>query len=155
MSDGLIASWDWRWPTATEVLWGVGLFVLTAGLSLAVTAWIFINLPANYFVGPQSPAFWSDRHPFLRWFGRPGKNIVGGFLVILGIILALPGVPGQGILTILIGLMFLDIPGKRRMEQRLVALPRVSDAINRLRRRFGRAELEVDPKPDNETPRIR
>jgi hypothetical protein len=79
---------------------------------------------------------------------------VGGFLVILGIILALPGVPGQGILTILIGLMFLDIPGKRRMEQRLVALPRVSSAINRLRRRFGRPELEFDPKPDNEIPRI-
>jgi hypothetical protein len=108
---------------------------------VAATAWVFVNLPADYFVGPKSPAFWSNRHPFLRWFGRVGKNLLGGLLVIVGIILSIPGVPGQGILTILIGLMFVDLPGKRRLEQRLVQRPRILAVINNLRRRYGRPDL--------------
>lgn len=139
----------WHWPTWTEIGIGVGLFVLTAGLSLAVTAWILIRLPANYFAGPTAPAFWSDRHPVLRWFGRAGKNIVGGLLVIIGVILSLPGVPGQGLLTILIGLLFLDIPGKRKLEQRFVRHPRILSAVNSLRRRGGAPELQFDDSPNS------
>ena len=40
-----------------------------------------------------------------------GKNMAGVLLVVLGILLSLPGVPGQGILTILLGIMLLDFPG--------------------------------------------
>lgn len=135
----------WHWPTWADIGIGVGLFILTAGLSLAVTAWILIRLPANYFVGPTAPAFWSDRHPILQWFGRAGKNLLGAALIIIGIVLSLPGVPGQGLLTILIGLLFLDIPGKRKLEQRLVRQPRILAAVNALRRRGGAGELRFDP----------
>jgi len=141
-------SWTWRWPSNEEIAWGVGLFVLTAGLSVLVTGWIFVNLPPDYFRGPTAPPFWNNRHPFLRWFGRVGKNLLGAILVIVGIILALPGVPGQGVLTILIGVMFLDIPGKRKLEQRLVQWPRVLGTINALRRRFRRPELVFDSTSD-------
>jgi hypothetical protein len=41
----------------------------------------------------------------------------------MGIILALPGVPGQGILTVLIGVMLLEFPGKRRLERAIVGRP--------------------------------
>jgi hypothetical protein len=141
-------SWTWRWPSNEEIAWGVGLFVLTAGLSVLVTGWILVNLPPDYFRGPTAPPFWNTRHPFLRWFGRVGKNLLGAILVIVGIILALPGVPGQGVLTILIGVMFLDIPGKRKLEQRLVQWPRVLGTINALRRRFRRPELVFDSTSD-------
>ena len=56
-------------------------------------------------------------------------------------VLTLPGVPGQGMLTILIGLMLLDVPGKRRLERRIVGRRRILQAINRLRKRFGRPPL--------------
>ena len=135
----------WWLPTWPELAIGAGLFVLTAAISLIVTGWILIRLPADYFAGPSAPALWGDRHPILRWAGRIGKNVLGGVLVILGIILSLPGVPGQGLLTILIGLMFLDIPGKRRLEQRLVRQPRVLNVVNGLRRRYGRPELQFNP----------
>lgn len=138
------AGWIWHWPTWTEIGIGAAIFVLTAAISLAVTAWILIRLPADYFVGPKSPDFWGDRHPVLRWLGSVGKNILGGLLVIVGIVLSLPGVPGQGLLTILIGLLFLDIPGKRKLEQRFVRQPRILSAINSLRRRGGAAELQID-----------
>ena len=149
---GLVGTggWHWRRPTGPEVALGVGLFMLTAGLSLIVTAWILVQLPTDYFVGPTAPAFWSHRHPILRSFGRIAKNLLGTLLVIAGIIMALPGVPGQGILTILIGVIFLDIPGKRKLEQRLVQRPRVLAAVNRLRQRFHRPSLVFDATPGGE-----
>jgi len=53
-------------------------------------------------------------------------------LVVLGIIMALPGVPGPGILTIVLGVMLLNFPGKRRLERWLIRRPMVLSAMNRL-----------------------
>ena len=64
----------------------------------------------------------------------------------LGILLSLPLVPGQGLLTILIGLLLINFPGKRRLERKLVRRPKVLQFINRIRSRFGQASLVVDPR---------
>ena len=72
------------------------------------------------------------------------KNMLGVALVILGIIMSLPGVPGQGLLTILLGLMLLDLPGKRGWEQKLVKRPKVLQTINQLRGKFGKPPLVLD-----------
>ena len=53
------------------------------------------------------------------------KNLVGGILVGLGVLLAPPGVPGPGILMMLIGVVLLDFPGKRRLEQWLINRPTI------------------------------
>jgi hypothetical protein len=141
--------WEFHWPTLPEVALGVVLFVVLAAASVLVTGGILFRLPANYFAGDKPPPMWVDRHPVIRWLGNVGKNVLGVLLVVLGIILSLPGVPGQGLLTILIGLMFLDIPGKRRLEQKLVRRPRVLTVINRLRQARGRGPLvfEEDEAP--------
>ena len=80
----------------------------------------------------------------LRVVGVVGKNLLGVVLVIVGVILSLPGVPGQGLLTILLGVMLLDLPGKRRMEQWLVSRPNVLRFVNKLRERYGRPPLVVE-----------
>jgi hypothetical protein len=72
------------------------------------------------------------------------KNLLGLGLVALGLLLSLPGIPGQGLLTGLIGIMLLDFPGKRRLERKLVGMPRVLAAINRLRHRYGKVPLVLD-----------
>ena len=61
--------------------------------------------------------------------------------------------PGQGILSILIGLSLLEFPGKRRFEAKLVGQPKVFQAINALRKRFDRAPLVVHAHPSGDTPR--
>ena len=58
--------------------------------------------------------------------------------------LAMLVLPGQGLLTILIGLMLLDFPGKRRLERRIVARPAILAMLNRMRARRGRDPLRVD-----------
>jgi hypothetical protein len=61
----------------------------------------------------------------------------------VGIVLAIPGVPGQGALTILVGVLLLDIPGKHKLLVRIVRRPRLLRLINRLRKRYGKPPLLV------------
>lgn len=139
-----LAESHWRLPTWTEMTLGAVLFFAFAAISLFLTGWILIRLPPDYFIGPVAPAFWNNRSPAIRLLGRIMRNLIGVALVILGIILSLPGVPGQGLLTILIGLMCLDLPGKRKLEQWLISRPRIFNAVNRLRARYGKPPLEMD-----------
>ena len=119
---------------------GLGVFAGTTVLSLAVVAVVLVRLPATYFQDESVPLM-ATRHPVVRWCALILKNILGFFLVALGLLLSLPGVPGQGLLTALIGVMLLDFPGKRRLERRLVSRPRLLAAINALRARFGKTAL--------------
>ena len=120
---------------------GIVLFVGTLLLSLAVVSIVLVKIPPDYFNESHPRDLWTGRNPGIRLVGIVGKNILGALLVALGIVLSIPGVPGQGILTILLGVMLLDIPGKRRLEHRLVSRPNVLRAINKLRRRFGKPNL--------------
>ncbi len=129
------------WPS---VLLGVLLFLVTFAISLAIVSFIMVNIPSDYFRKDRPRELWSDRHPAVRFLGVFVKNLLGVVLVVLGILMSIPGVPGQGILTILLGIMLLDFPGKRDLEHRLVSRPRVLNAINKLRRRFGKDGLVLD-----------
>ena len=46
--------------------------------------------------------------------------------------------PGQGVLTIVVGMLLFDFPGKFRLERWLVTRPTVWRSINWLRERAGR-----------------
>jgi hypothetical protein len=129
--------------TVTErVLWGVGLFAASSLVSLAAVTAVLVSLPPGYF-RDDAPATPWPRSPVLRGLWKVAKNVLGLALVGLGLLLSLPGVPGQGILTVLIGLILLDFPGKRALERRLVTRPAVLHAINRLRARFNRPPMEL------------
>ncbi|MDQ2922125.1 MAG: hypothetical protein M3R52_11015 [Acidobacteriota bacterium] len=120
------------------------LFLVTFAFSLAVVSFILVKIPATYFQKDHPRDFWSNRHPSIRYLGMFAKNVLGVLLVALGIVMSIPGVPGQGILTILLGIMLLDFPGKRSMENKLVSRPQVFKAINKLRHRFGKPSLVLD-----------
>jgi hypothetical protein len=129
------------------VLFCIGFFG-----SIAFVSWVVVRMPVTYFQTGHNHVFLPERHPILRWTGRIVKNLVGVLLVGIGIILSLPGVPGQGILTILIGVMLLDFPGKRWLEQKLVSRPMVFRAVNRLRERWGRPPFVLDSSPPEKVP---
>ena len=127
-----------------SVLLGIVLFLLTFSLSLGIVSYILVGIPADYFKPDNPRKILPNHHRAIRSLVIVLRNILGAFLVALGIVLSLPGVPGQGILTILMGIMLLDFPGKRGLEYRLVSRPKVRDAINKLRRKFGKPELILD-----------
>ena len=52
--------------------------------------------------------------------------------------------PGQGLLTILIGLMLISFPGKRGLERRIVGRPTILRILNGMRARRSLPPLIVD-----------
>jgi len=129
---------NWNYLLGFALLW-----VAAFAASLVAITVLLVRLPPDYFLNSHRRELWIDRHRVIRWSGLILKNATGLFLVALGLVLSVPGIPGQGVLTALIGLMLLDFPGKRQLEQRLLARPRVYLAINKLRRRFGREPLII------------
>lgn len=130
--------------TWQRVLIGVVIFAITFSFSLGIVALILVKLPADYFSSEYDRRFWTDRHLALRITAVIGKNALGLLLIALGILMSLPGVPGQGLLTILLGIMLVDFPGKDRLEQKLLHRPAIRNSINKLRTRFGKPPLQLD-----------
>ena len=134
----------WASLTIGKVALFVGLFLLSLAFSFASIAVVMVKIPANYF----SPHYVQDFLPnspwIVRWGAVVAKNLFGIFLIGLGIILSLPGIPGQGFLTILLGLIMLDIPGKRPLEARIIKRPSILSAINNFRAKYNRPPLEMD-----------
>jgi hypothetical protein len=130
--------------TWQSVLLGVLLFIVTFTMSLAIVSFILVKIPPDYFHKDRPRDLWSDRHPAVRLLGLFAKNVLGVVLVVLGILLSIPGVPGQGLLTILLGIMLLDFPGKRSLEHKLVSRPQILATINKLRHRFGQPNLILE-----------
>jgi hypothetical protein len=134
----------------TSLLSGVGwiwagvISVVLAVVSLALAAAIVVAWEPDRFKQTDHSGFWRHSHPLVRGMGLVGKNLMGIVLVLLGIIMALPGVPGQGILVMVIGLTLVDFPGKRRLELWFIRRPTLRKAINRLRARFHKPALELD-----------
>jgi hypothetical protein len=127
-----------------QVALGVVIFLASFSVSLVVVSFILVRLPPTYFQPSHPRDFWIDRHPSVRWAGLIGKNVLGIVLVLLGVLMSIPGVPGQGILTILLGIMLVDFPGKRALEYKLVGRPKVLATINRLRHRFSKPPLVLE-----------
>jgi len=133
-----VLAWTWR-----HILFGALIFVASFFLNLGIVSLILVKLPADYFSKNRKTKFWDGPHPALHAAKVIGKNLLGIVLVALGVVLSLPGVPGQGLLTILLGVMLLDFPGRHRLEQKLLSKPRIVNTINRLRGRFGKPPLEL------------
>ena len=130
--------------TWQSVLVGILLFIVTFTISLAIVSFIVVRIPPDYFHKDHPRDLFAERHPIVRFLGVLAKNVLGVVLVVLGILMSIPGVPGQGILTILLGIMLLDFPGKRSLEYKIVARPQVLRTINKLRDRFGKPSLVLD-----------
>ena len=134
----------WESLTPGNILLGVGLFVASLAVSFGAIAIVMVKIPPNYFSTHYERDFLPDSQWLVRWGAVILKNVFGVFLILLGIVLSLPGVPGQGILTILLGIIMLDIPGKRPIEAKIIQRPAVLAAINKLRARYNKPPLVVD-----------
>jgi hypothetical protein len=69
------------------------------------------------------------------------KNIMGAVFILAG--LAMLVLPGQGLLTMLLGLGLITFPGKRRLIHRILGGKRIVKAINKLRSKFGKPPITL------------
>lgn len=114
--------------------------LITTAIGIALVVW----LPADHFSKlPVGDAGWR-KHPVLRWSVLILKNALGVVLLPLGVVMVIPGIPGPGLVFILLGVSLLDFPGKRRLERRLLAVKSVLRFLNNMRKRFNRPPLVID-----------
>jgi archaellum biogenesis protein FlaJ (TadC family) len=122
------------WLAAVSALMFVG--------SLAVLPVVAARIPADYFCADrrgQTP--WRRRRPGFRLCVLILKNILGLVLLLAGVLMLF--LPGQGLMTIFLGIMLMDFPGKYRLERYIISRGPVLRGINWLRKRSGVAPLEV------------
>ena len=113
-------------------------------LALVGVPWVITRLPANYFSEPRRHSWRkSDGEPLFAIVIGVLKNIVGGVLVVLGVVMLVT--PGQGLLTLLAGLLLMNFPGKYQLERWVVMRPGVMRALNWLRNRQGQLPFEHPP----------
>src|SRR5262245_58516492 len=133
------ASFGWKHVALVVFGWA-----LLSAASFAIVLRILLTLPPDYFESEGTPA--------TSWTAaRLARNAAGLVLIAVGLVLSLPGVPGQGLLTVLTGILLVDFPRRRSLERALVRRFGVLPALNRLRARFNRPPLRP-PRPPRRGP---
>lgn len=118
--------------SSTAVQCGLVLFsVLAVVASIVLVPRFLAKLPPNYLHQGEEP-----KHSLPL---RIARNVLGVVLVALGIAMLL--LPGQGLLTLLVGLLLVDFPGKHELVRRLMSKPKVLGIVNKLRSHRGAAPL--------------
>ena len=115
------------------VLIGLGISsILIFILSILGISWFIAQIPEDYFLSTKrKPSKWQEQKPILRLAVIFGKNIIGFSLIIGGLLMLV--LPGQGLLTIVTGLLLVNYPGKYKLEKKLVAIPSIFRALNWIR----------------------
>ena len=134
---------EWIRDHRTTLSWLATASVLMFIASLILVPVVVSRIPHDYFAHRRRPhSKWSDQHLALRGIVLVAKNAAG--MLLLGMGVAMLVLPGQGLLSILAGIMLMDFPGKFGLERWLVSRSPVLHSINWLRRRAQQAPLTVD-----------
>lgn len=119
------------------------IIMVVAVIALPV---VVIKMPEDYFEKEQrNTGGPSGNRPVRGLAVTLLKNTLGVFMIIAGLIMLV--LPGQGTLSILIGVALTSFPGKYKLERRLVSQPSVLAALNKIRSYAGAAPLRVAVEP--------
>jgi len=122
---------SWISKEAWVVLFAFSVIAFV-GTLIAIPA-ILIRMPPDYFQNHHHKPWFANHHPAVRILGIFVKNIIGIIFLLAGI--AMLVLPGQGLLTMLLGILFIDFPGKHRLEKKLIQHPTILKTINALRKK--------------------
>ena len=130
-------------PANVLIWFAVSSVFMFVGTLIAIPV-ILMRLPADYF-DIRIPRPWMENHhPILRLIGHIVKNVVGAIFLFAGFLMLF--LPGQGVLTMLIGLSLIEFPGKRRVEAKIVGQSTVLSTINAMRAKFDKPPLIIAPE---------
>ena len=137
-----IISWSSMNSDLLFLLGSLSIFILIISVFMMVL--IISFLPEDYFKSENRNLISSvqnSRYPLLKLLVLITKNFFGVLLLLSGILMLV--LPGQGILTIITGLVFMDYPGKYKFERKLLRQKGVINSINWIRSRLGKPSLKV------------
>jgi hypothetical protein len=122
------------------IIWfgSISLFIFL--FSLLTIKWLVALIPEDYFINRKASKMRSS-NPVLWYIVLIIKNVVGYSLVLGGIMMLV--LPGQGVFTIIIGLMLSNYPGKYSIERKFIAIPSILKSINWLRQKSNKPPLNL------------
>jgi len=130
-------AWAW-WLLAASVV----MFII----SLAAMPLIVARIPEDYFTHHGRHRMAQNNHGLIKGIILAGlKNMFGAILLLAGFIMLFT--PGQGLLSILFGLMIMNYPGKYQLECWMIRKPVVFRTLNFMRAKQGKAPL-LQPEVD-------
>ena len=122
------------------LVWAGIVSLMVFILSLLAMPWLVAQIPEDYFLPKKrQPTQWKQLHPVIRLLALMGKNLIGYGLIVAGVLMLF--LPGQGVLTLVMGLLLVDYPGKFRLERKLVKTPAIFNSLNWLRRKAKKPPL--------------
>ena len=122
------------------ILWLGSISFLVFIFSLISIKWLVALIPSDYFIEDKRNKYQSS-YPLTWLISIIIKNVVGYILIIGGILMLV--LPGQGLFTILIGLMLSNYPGKFYIEKKFIAIPSILKTINWLRKKSNKPPLKI------------
>ncbi len=114
-------------------------------IAVPIGVYLTTRLPSDYFINVESRRNhkYLNRYPKIVRLVLPvASNFIGILLIVLGIIMLIT--PGQGILTIMAGLILTNFPGKFAFEKWFFRRHYVNQTVNWLRKRKGLAPFQLD-----------
>ena len=125
----------------SSILIGLGgLSVLILVFSIAGMGWFIAQIPEDYFIHDKRQArHWNKYSSQARIAIIIFKNIFGGIMLVGGLFLLV--LPGQGLLTMIIGLLLIDYPGKFQLEQKIISIPSIFRSLNWFRAKARKPNL--------------
>ena len=109
-------------------------------VSLLSIGWLVSLIPSDYFINRKESKF-KLNYPVAWLISAVIKNIFGYILIFGGILMLI--LPGQGLITIFVGLLLSNYPGKYSIEKRIIATPKILKSINWLRKRSNEPPLII------------
>lgn len=133
--------WSWLLPW----LFALSLVVFIGSI---IGVWIvLVRLPEDYLTHErhfESNLFKLDIGHLVNVIVR---NVAGFTFLGVGIVMLLT--PGQGILSIIVGVTLIDFPGKRKLILKILSQPKVLNAINKLRKKAHKPPLLTSDSSPN------
>ena len=113
-----------------DIFFVLGISSIAILIISALSIGYFIKkIPHDYFLNDKRgiPDY-KNKNPVFWIIALAVKNIIGYCLIMGGILMLV--LPGQGLLTILVGLMLSDYPGKFKLEKRIIKTNLILKTIN-------------------------
>lgn len=130
---------SWLGDNSAWMWWLFGLSVGSLLLTIVLMPGFVARLPEDYLVAPKDKY---KKHGAKAWALRIGKNALGIVFLAAGVAMLI--LPGQGLLTVLVGLLLVDFPGRRKLVRKIVKRPKIKAFLDRMRQKRGKPPLLVD-----------
>ena len=126
------------------------LSVLLFVCSLIAIPLLVIILPSDYFLRTPPTRQTSSKLKYTSYLALSlMRNILGAVLILAGIVMLF--IPGQGLITSLIGVSLSDFPKKRELEFKLLGQPKIINTINEIRKKAGKSPFLLPENKEKHT----